>query len=81
MTMMPDVLLDCYLFWVQDNESDHLMQVHMHIYILDAIYCYVVIGLMHIMEGVLVIYILSICWYSLHPPSSNKEYLYTLITS
>ena len=40
---------------------DCLIQVHMHIYRLDAIYHYVVIGLMHIMEGVLVIYIWSIC--------------------
>ena len=38
-----------------------LVQVCMHIYRLNAIYCNVVIGLMHIMEGVLVIYILSTC--------------------
>ena len=38
-----------------------MIQVHVHIYILDAIHCYVVIGLMHIMEGLLVIYISNIC--------------------
>ena len=38
-----------------------LIQVCMHIYRLDAIYYYAVIGLIHIMKGVLVIYILSIC--------------------
>ena len=32
----------------------------MYIYLLDAIYCYVVIGLMHTKEGALVIHILSI---------------------
>ena len=36
------------------------IQVCMPIYLLDAIYCHVVIGLIHIMEGVLVIHILSI---------------------
>ena len=35
--------------------------MHVHINILDAIYCYVVIGLTHLMEGVLVIYISIIC--------------------
>ena len=47
-----------------------LIQVYVHIYRLDNFYHYAVISLMHIMEGVLVIYILSIC------DTHYKEFLF-----
>ena len=54
MTMVPDVLLDSNLLGVCDNKCPYL-QVYMYINRLGAIYHYAVIGLIHIMEGVLAI--------------------------
>ena len=55
MMMMPDVLLVSVYYKCVIMSAE--IQVYMPIYLLDAIYHHAVIGLMHITDGVLVIYI------------------------
>ena len=57
--MMPDVLSSVFLLQEHDNKCS-LIQVHMPLYLLDALYHHAAIGLMHNTEDALFMHIVNI---------------------
>ena len=78
MTIMLDVLI-IIIYSVCLITKESMVQVQVLIYSESAIYHNKVIGLTMYYGGCASYYMFVLLWYSLHPPSSNKEHLYTLI--